>query len=1186
MKNEDVNTCEESFDVINLRVEYSKTPLGIDVEKPRFSWQMSAPIGRRDYVQTAYQLVVKKSNGVIVWDSSQVKSDNSLNIIYAGSTLQASTRYIWTVTVWNQEDSSALEVSWFETGLMNDNPDLTAWDGAAWIGGSDEDLVLYSHYLSVFKVGYTLKLGRDSTKAGFILGANDSRLMDKNKNIYNVESLRNSSYIKFELDISALDGSETGLAKLNIYRMGYKTGDMPNTSIDSFDIPLLFINEYNKYTSHDIYLWCNFGIFDMYIDGIKDENKITICKKTNPRPWEGGAVNVNPVGVGHDYISFPMVADIGFSLAAGETASFANLTITNYRYPSSTLFKEDLLKPYEGIYAVYAKEESSGFIVDEGAYVLTGGTDGTFIVADPSHNSMPMLRSEFATEEKQIHSARLYVTARGIYEMYINGIRVGEDYFNPGSTQYNKTQMYQTYDVTAMLKAKGNNAIGAWLGEGWWSGSITYSGENWNYFGDRQSILAKLIITYADGSIKLVTTNSEGWKYYNDGPIIYGSFFQGEVYDATKEALINGWDKIGYDDSNWKNAVKVALDETTAYLGSSTDSSGVTTYHDYDNMSLIGQIGENVGVVTTLTAQTVEEIRKGVYIYDMGQNIAGIPRINIKAGRVRDKITLRFAEVRYPDMEEYGDNIGMIMLENIRAALAQDTYILKGGDEVIQPRFTFHGFRYIEITGTQEKLPLEAVQSLAISSMKELASSYETSNDKVNRLWQNIVWSQRDNFLSIPTDCPQRNERLGWSGDISVYSRTSTYIGDADLFLTRHMYAMRDIQQDNGKFTDIAPIGGGFGGILWGSAGITVPWEIFQQYGDALLLEKHYDSMKKYVSFLDTKIDANTGLINEGPLGDWLGPENRKNEPVLLWSAYHAYDLWIMAKTSKILGKTQDEKNYLKNYEERKEVFNNRFVDPITHKTIYSDGKTIMDTQTSYAVPLALGIFSNENISYAAEYLVAACKRENKDDDKITHPEYSLMTGFIGTAWISKALSDYGYSEVAYRLLQQTSYPSWLYSIDQGATTIWERLNSYTIDNGFGGNNSMNSFNHYSFGAVGAWMYNYSLGIQRDEENPGFKKFILQPIPDPDGVMTWAKGHYDSTYGTILSSWERNGSKITYKITVPANTTAKLYVKAACEAAVTENGKLASEAQGVNFVKYEKGKVIYELKSGSYEFKA
>jgi len=1184
MKNKGEGIYKEKFAVINLKVEYSKTPLGIDVKIPRFAWQMSAPPRVRGYKQTAYQIVVTDPKGFVVWDTLRIESDNSLNILYAGSILQATTRYTWTVIVWDQDEITNSESSWFETGLMNANPNLAAWGGATWIGGSDQDLVLYSHYLSVFKVKYTLELETKSTRAGFVLGANDSRLMDRNKNIYNVESSKNNSYVKFELDISAVDGSETGLAKLNIYRVGYMTFDTTDTPISSVEIPFELINVNNKNKQHDIYLWCNFGIFDMYIDGTNDKNKITIRKKPNSMPGEDGGINVNPVGEGNNYISFPMVADIGFCVDAGEKAYFTNLTLSNYRSPSSTLFKEELSEPYSGIYSAFAKDASSGFTVTSGAYVITGGTLGTFIVADPSHNSMPMMRREFITQKKHIQSARLYVTARGIYEMYINGMRVGEDYFNPGSTQYNKTHMYQTYDITDMLIIGGNNAIGAWLGEGWWSGAITYSGENWNYFGDRQSILAKLVITYDDGSTNLVTTKSDNWKYYNDGPLLYGSFFQGEVYDATKETAINGWNEVGYDDSSWKNAVKVPLDETTAYLGSFTDALGITLDHNYDNMSLIGQIGENVGVVTTLTAQNVEEVRMGVYIYDMGQNIAGIPKITIKDGNAGDKITLRFAEVKYPDMEEYGDNIGMIMLENIRAALAQDIYILKGGDEIIQPRFTYHGYRYIEITGLVKKLDLNAVQSLALSSMKELASSYETSNNKVNKLWKNIVWSQRDNFLSIPTDCPQRNERLGWSGDISVYSRTSTYIGDADLFLARHMYAMRDVQQDNGKFTDVAPIGGGFGGILWGSAGITVPWEIFQQYGDVLVLEEHYDSMKRYISFLETKIETNTGLINEGPLGDWLGPENIKNEPVLLWSAYHVYDLWIMAKTGEILGKTEDAKTYWSKYNERKVFFNNKFVDPTTHKTICADGKTIMDTQTSYAVPLALGVFSDENIVYAAKYLATACKRINKDDDNVTRPAYSLMTGFIGTAWLSKALSDYGYSDIAYRLIQQTSYPSWLYSIDQGATTIWERLNSYTLDNGFGGNNSMNSFNHYSFGAVGAWMYNYSLGVQRDEENPGFKKFTLQPTPDPDGVMTWAKGYYESTYGKIFSEWRCIDNKVIYKVTVPANTTAKIYIKADSETSVTENGKYASQVEGVTFVEYNGGKAIYELKSGSYEF--
>ena len=1195
------NSLQAKTSVTNLLVEYQKTPLGIDIQTPRFSWQMAADFSERGISQTAYQLVVTTNDGNVVWDSKKTTGDKSLNIEYAGKALQPATRYNWTVTVWDNKNETATASSWFETGLLNPDPKLSAWDGATWIGGSDNDLVLYSPYLSVFKLSCAIQLDKisSSTKAGLVFGANDSRLLDKNKNIFQVESKRNQSFIKFELDISKVDGSENGLAQLHVFRIGYHPDDKVDQPFKTFDIPVSIINNGNKYEPHSVFAEAVFGLFDIFIDGNDNAHKLTKSTEPGQSPFSRTKLNLNPVGYGNDYISFPVVAEIGFALNSGQKAAFSKLEIRNFRKPSNLLFSEELRNTasYKGIFS-----GNKDVKITSNSYWIDGGKSGAFVVADPSKNAMPMLRTEFNTEDKKIIQARLYVTARGIYEMYINGQRVGNDYFNPGLTEYYTTHLYQTYDVTDKIKT-GKNAVGAMLGEGWWSGNITYSGENWNYFGDRQSLLAKLVITYTDGTTKIVTTNPQTWKYYNDGPIVYSSFFQGEVFDASKETAIAGWNKPGFDDNNWKKALAVPV-EGTSFI-EQNPSSDIQPEKNFDQLSLTGQYGENATIVNELKAIGVEEVRPGVFVYDMGQNMVGIPQITVKNGTAGQKITLRFAEVKYPDLAEYGKNVGMIMLENIRAAMAQDIYILKGGDEVIQPRFTFHGYRFIEITGMEKALSLESVKGLVISSVKELASKYETSNPKVNKLWENITWSLLGNFLSIPTDCPQRNERMGWNGDLSVFSRTATYLASEPQFLKRHLQGMRDDQRADGRFTDVSPLSSGFGGILWGSAGITVAWESYQQFEDKAMLAEHYPAMKKYMDFLSTRIDPKTGVMNEGPLGDWLSPEVNKLDNTLLWEAYYIFDLEIMAKMAAVIGKTADATAFSKKYDERKAFFNTTFVDAKSKKTIKSgfvaphfgppgavnsDGKSpageLLDNQVSYAVPLALGAFNTENQPFAAKHLAESVKRKNIDDAGITRPEYSLMTGFIGTAWINKALSDNGFNDVAYRLLQQTSYPSWLYSVEQGATTIWERLNSYTVENGFGGNNSMNSFNHYSFGAVGAWMYNYSLGIQRDENEPGFKHFMLQPTPDPTGQMTFASGHYNSMYGRIESGWKVENGKLVYSATVPANTSATLYLPAKSEKTITESGKSTDAIEGLTFVKYENGKAVFELQSGKYEFKS
>jgi alpha-L-rhamnosidase len=1220
----------------NLQVEYRSTPLGIDIRQPRFSWQVEATAGERAVEQSAYQVEVRDPKGAIVWDSKRIDSPEAIHVRYAGSALKASTRYAWTVAVWTQTGAKLTASSWFETGLMDPSPGLSAWGGAKWIGGGNDDLVLYSPYLAIFDVKYVVAIAAGSTRASFVYGANDSRLMDRNKNIYQVQSAKDQSYIKLELDISPLGGSPDARAKLHVYRAGYKDTDNPSQPIKTFEIDNAVIDNANKNAEHTIEFRSVFGQITITING-RSAFAGTVAPPADARgaaPWDGrgappidgpqpagaprgaqgappaggqggggqrggaaNAVNLNPVGQGGNYLPFGLLCDMGFSVGPGQSATFRDVIVRNNRVPNAILFREDLAAPtYTGIYADAVKA-NAGLSIGNGKYVLGGGSSGVFVVRNPSRNSMPMLRTTFKAGARVIDGARLYVTARGIYEVFLNGKRVGDDYYNPGLTQYNVTHMYQTYDVTSLIKP-GTNALGAMLGEGWWSGLLSF-GNIWNHFGDRQSLLAKLVITYKDATSETVTTDERTWKYYGKGPIVYSSLDFGEAYDASREAAVTGWTTALYNDRAWKPAVAVPLEGTTYSGTDGGGRGGPAVPFTFDRLQVTGQIGNNAGVFRTVTAKSVKEVRPKVYVYDLGQNIVGVPRITLANGRAGGTIVLRFSEMLYPDLPASGKNVGMIMTENYRAALSQDVYTMKAGPQTFQPRFTSHGFQYVELTGIDQPLPLAAVQGVAISSVRTLTADYKTSSGRVNRLWSNLVWSNVDNFLSIPTDCPQRNERMGWSGDINVFSRTATYVSNANQFLTRHMYAMRDVQMPTGRFTDVAPVGGGFGGVLWGTAGIVVPWETYLQYKDVGLLEQHYPAMAAYISYLETTIDPKTGLSSDGQLGDWLGPQNNALGSAFLVTAYHAYALDIMARVANVLGKPGDAAKYRGQYEKRKAYFNTTFVNA-DRKTLATGGGgmgggqrgaatpgaapefRVADTQTSYAVPLAMGLFDSDTKAQMVKNLADAVTRENKDDGGEVRPKYSLMTGFIGTAWISKALSQNGLSELAYRQLHNNQYPSWGYAIDQGATSIWERLNGYTIENGFGGNNSMNSFNHYSFGAVGQWMLAHSLGIERDE--PGFRTFILQPEPDPTGVMTSAEGYYDSMYGRITSAWKVEGTTLTYRATVPANTTATLYLPTSSAESVKEGGKDARGATGITFVKFENGKAVYTLKSGSYSF--
>lgn len=1204
-----VASASTSFRIEDLQVDYQDNPMTLESERPVFSWKMKSE--NPASLQSAYEIKVVDESGNIVWDSGKVKDDISVAVSYDGSELKPTTRYEWEVSVWSESGSVSNASSYFETGFMVEGD--SEWPNAQWIGGGATDLPLYAQYLTVFRVGAEVQLDEasGSNKAAFLFGGNDFRLKDRNLNIQNVENEDNESFVAVELDVSPLFKSGDN-ALLNIYRVGYTPEDRSDKPFTSLSIPKSLINLDNAYDKHSVDIRSLFGLLTIYVNGRSEESRLTPYDPNTP-PHQPQGLNINPVAFGGsaepagnpgDYISFPALGDVGFWVKKGQKARFSRLTVRNFREPENLLFAAGKGAP-ESIDDIFDDRQVDGLTkTDSGVYEVGADNDDFIALADPSRNSAPMLRTEFNLKDKRVKKARLYATARGIYELYLNGSRVGDDYFAPGLTQYNKHHPYQSYDVTQALRSGSANALGAWLGEGWWSGNATYNGIYWNFFGDRQSLLAKLVVTYEDGSVQEINTKPDQWKVLTEGPIRYASFFQGEVYDARLEEALEGWSQAGYDDGNWSAASIVPL-EGTAFLAEHNPNPGsqeiVTSYEEMD---LVGRLGNAPSVVKTLVAKSVDEVRDGVFVYDMGQNMVGFPRIELSGEKRGQRVVARYAEMLYPDLPEHAGQVGMVMMENIRAALAHDTYFTKGGDEVFQPRFTFHGYRYIEISGIDEALPLHAVQGKVVSSVSELTSSYKTSNDKVNKLWENITWSMRSNFLSIPTDTPARNERMGWSGDINVFAPTATLMADVNPFLKRHLLAMRDLQGENGRFTDVAPVGGGFGGILWGSAGITIPWELYQQYADDKVLSVHYSAMKRYMDYLWSKRDPKSGVLVEGPLGDWLSPVGQKNDNTLLWEAYHVYSLDIMANIAGILGERDEQIVFRDRYEKRKAFFNDTYIDEQSGKTIHSGmvaglfadpskaGQineslkgALVDTQASYAVPIALGVFSDSNLEKARENLVASVERKTLDDRGIERPPCSLMTGFIGTASLMESLQSSGNADLAYCLLQQESYPSWLYSVVNGATTIWERLNSYTREEGFGGNNSMNSFNHYSFGAVGAWMINHSLGIQRDVDHPGFKRFVLEPTPDPRGAMTWAEGYYDSMYGRIESSWRKEGGDYIYEFSVPSNTQAKLNLIAEDESNVIFLDDENAEVLSPKYQGEQGGRMVYQLSPGAYRLK-
>lgn len=1112
--------------VRDLRVEYEHEPIGVDVARPRFSWQMMTDSTRRGQCQTAWSIIVKDDRGQTVWESGRHDTSESVGIEYGGAPLSPETAYEWQLTVWDERGRSVTQTSHFETGLMSNSN----WSGARWIGSASTELPLYADYLPVFDIEFTLQLDRKSRsrRASVVYGANDPRLSDINKNLLGITAGHDESYIRIELDATG------DTACINVFRSMYSAKDLADVPLKSLRVPVSIINASNRYSPHTLRIASVLGTTDVFID-----NSVKAI----------GRIELNPMGVGGDFIAFPVLGDFGFMVPEGQKARFTDVRVRNYRSPKN-------------------------IIKTLAADTLVTGTDriSTFKIHG---NAEPMLRTEFSTDES-ITRARLYVTARGAYRFFINGSPVGHDYLNPGQTQYNRTHVYHVYDVTPMLHT-GRNALGAQLSEGWWRGGATFVGSNWNVFGDRSSILAKLVITYSDGTTATVVTNPDTWQSLDSGPLLSGSLFQGEVFDSRRAAELEGWSTAGYSARDWNRAAEIPTEGNVSTVGDAS----MPRVDDFSNMRLISLPGNAIRAVDTLKAVSVKEVRPGVFVYDMGQNMAGVPDITFRGLRPGTEVCMRFAEVLYPELPEYKDREGTLMLENIRAAMAQDIYIARGGEEVFSPHHTYHGYRYVELSGLTEALPLESVRGCVISSVHDFTADYVTSNDTLNRLFKNVEWSMRANFMSVPTDCPQRNERMGWSGDISVFSPSAVYLARVPQFLSLHTEAMRDVQSADGRFPDIAPVGGGFGGILWGSAGIIVPWQNFVQFGDRGVLRDSYESMSRYINYImDKETDPSTGIIVQqrswGDLADWLGPEDNLNDKSLLWEAYFIHDLDIMKSIAKVLGRTDDETRFSCLAAERRDFFNRTYIDPVTAKTVWSafdenkKGRDV-DTQTSYVLPLEFNIVTDSLKERFAGNLAATVSRS-----RVGFGPYSLLTGFIGTAWVCRVLSDIGHPDMAYKLLLNTDYPSWLYPVTQGATTIWERLNSYTRKDGFGGNNRMNSFNHYSFGAVVHWLMSRSLGIERKLSSPAFSSFELRPEADSTGKLKFARGHYDSMYGRIESSWQRNSDgTIRYDFTVPANTTADLVLK---------GRRLKGKTKGVKFTKAQDGTLKTTLQSGRYSF--
>ena len=712
----------------------------------------------------------------------------------------------------------------------------------------------------------------------------------------------------------------------------------------------------------------------------------------------------------------------------------------------------------------------------------------------------PLLRRDVVLPARPVR-ARIYVTALGSYRLSINGQPVSRAVFTPDWTDYRYRVTYQTYDVTSLLRA-GPNALGVLLGAGWYASRFGFSSKRYAYGPPPVRLLLELHLTYADGRTEVVTSDSS-WRTA-PSPVLISEIYDGETYDARLEQP--GWDRPGFDAASWRHAIELPPVKVTI------QPQAMPPIEETDSVRPIRRWSPGAGV----------------YVFDLGQNIAGWARLHVQ-GKPGTRLQLRFAEILDPDSS------GNITQINLRSAKATDVYVLRGrGAETFTPHFTYHGFRYIEVTGYPRVPPMNAVIGIVAHTALPETGTFASSDPMLDRLWQNVMWTQRANLYSVPTDCPQRDERMGWMGDAQVFWRTASYNMDMAAFGEKWLADVRDGQTAPGCFPNFAP---NFLGVLtcgapgWADAGVIIPWANWRQYGDTAELATHWDAMERYLAFI---ADSNPGFLwtrrKSVEFGDWLPAGSTtswgQTNTDLISTAFWAYDASLMAQMARAIGRGERAAHYDSLAGRIRTAFDSAFVlpdgrvgAPFTNAdSIHSDY-----TQTASVLALRFGLVPDSQRAAVARHLVL---------DIRAHGGH-LTTGFLGSSFILPVLSDAGQDGSAFELLFQQSFPSWLYEVKAGATTTWERWN------GDHGNPEMNSYSHYAFGAVGEWLYRYLAGIDEAPDAVAFDRIVIHPRWSPR--LNSVRATYRSARGEITSGWvrQRDGS-IVVSGRIPANTTGEV----------------------------------------------
>jgi len=1116
--------------IYDMRVEDMLSPVGIDDTTPVFSWKTSS--NTLGWAQSAYQLVVKKGD-VVVWDSKKVESGASVGIAYAGDALVSSTEYTWQVTVFNHKgEEKTSDVATFETALLGARP----FGNAKWI--SYEKAPLYTG--TKYSIDFDFVIHRDNL--GFCFGMQDA-----------------GSFVMWQINTYNGQKKDGKVLLRPHFKSGGNWTAYPG---GPGNVQAIDVTDAVGYTASELI-----------------GKTVHLCIEVDGRTvktYLGKSANALTLASTYTHSANIPLYDIGFrhSTQSGndhEVASYDNIVVKD----------SDGKILYENRFTTDTIDFSGAAPIEVQNGMLRVGTDssaGEFIFTRMAKNSLPAFRKAVSVNEDLV-SAKLYTAGLGVYEAYINGERVGRRYadgtveyheLKPGFTEMEDRKFYNSYDVTWMMKKGEENILSAVVSGGWWSDDAA------RRFGKNNAFLAKVILTYADGSTETVVTDNS-WKTACASAVVFADIFSGETYDARVSL---DWMKAGFDDSNWAS-VSINNEfhgELVAWSGSfitvrkdlERKAESVTVYRGATGASATAY--GKINTIATYGNETFTLNPGETAVIDFGQNFAGWEAIRVE-GPAGARLTMEHGEIlndKNGEKSRGNDGPeGSIYNANYRSAKATTVYTLSGkGVEDYHPSFTFYGFRYLEITTTQT-VTLHAVFGQVVTSVEKETGFMTTSDQDVNQLISNIRWGQYSNYLSVPTDCPQRDERQGWTADTQVFAEAGCYMAFSKSFLEKFMMDMRDSQNSDGAYPGTAPTGAysgaGWGGLGWADAGIIVPYQLYVMYGDTSVILENWDSMQFYV---DDYLAKTNKKGPGGNWGDWLAYESNDDEiKAMLGVAFYAWDALMMAEMAEAIGKEDEAARYRALYEEEKAYFIEQYVHAST-------GTLKRGEQTVCLYALYLDLLPDER---SVEKVTAQLVRN------IISKGNRLQTGFLGTAIILPTLTKIGRSDLAYTLLLQHDNPSWLYSVDQGATTIWERWNSYTIENGFG-DVSMNSFNHYAYGSVAGWMFESMAGIAADPQNPGFKNVIIAPQPD---TRLSFESAYDSAYGTIKAKSAYEGDTWTYSFTLPANTTADVCIPAK---SATVNGKaltdLTIEKDGILLKSFENGVAILSAVAGSFTVNA